>query len=165
MIRNLLKAALVLFLGVTWIVTSPFLAAAGEKELYAAAKKEGKIHWGGTMASHVGSEVNKLFMKKYPGIQIKYTRKGTAGTVQTIEAELMAKKITYDIVNITDPQTLSRWKKQKVLVPYPNTFPMEETKGSGPIQAKRLGFSSRRSERSGWFFHIHRIHRSTLCLQ
>jgi iron(III) transport system substrate-binding protein len=30
----------------------------------------------------------------------------------------MAKKITYDIVNITDPQTLSRWKKQKVLVPY-----------------------------------------------
>jgi iron(III) transport system substrate-binding protein len=95
-------------------------------ELYAAAKKEGQVVFGGAIKAEHVQKLAAAFGKRYPGIAVKYTRRSTEPMVQLVEAERRANRVTFDLLNLTEPGDVVRWMKQGFLasVPIPDTDKM-----------------------------------------
>ncbi len=97
-------------------------------ELYAAAKKEGpgrvrRRHQGGARAASSPPPSTK----RYPGIAVKYTRRSTEPMVQLIEAERRANRVSFDLLNLTEPGDVVRWTRRRISlppVPIPDTDKM-----------------------------------------
>lgn len=85
------------------------------KPLYDAAKAEGEVRFGGTLAENEIGAVLKAFEEKYPGIKISYTRRSTGPMVQLMEAERRANRTSFDLVNLSEPDAFLRWKEQKYI--------------------------------------------------
>jgi iron(III) transport system substrate-binding protein len=105
-------------------------------ELYAAAKAEGVVEFAGAMKQKETQEILKAFEKRYPGIRVTYTRRSTEPMVQLIEANRLANRNAFDLINVTEPGDLVRWKKEgfiaKVEVPeldqlLPDTYDPDHT--------------------------------------
>lgn len=92
-------------------------------EIYAAAKKEGVVVFGGAIKAEHVQKLAAAFNKRYPGIAIKYTRRSTEPMVQLIETERRANRVSFDVLNLTEPGDVVRWVKQGFLasVPLPDT--------------------------------------------
>jgi len=92
-------------------------------ELYAAAKKEGQVVFGGAIKAEHVQKLAAAFNKRYPGIAVKYTRRSTEPMVQLVEAERRANRVSFDVLNLTEPGDVVRWMKQGFLaaVPIPDT--------------------------------------------
>src|SRR5689334_15237173 len=95
-------------------------------ELYAAAKKEGQVVFGGAIKAEHVTKLAAAFNKRYPGITVKYTRRSTEPMVQLVETERRANRVTFDVLNLTEPGDVVRWIKQGFLasVPIPDTETM-----------------------------------------
>ena len=95
-------------------------------ELYAAAKKEGQVVFGGAIKEEHVQKLAAAFNKRYPGIAVKYTRRSTEPMVQLVEAERRANRVSFDVLNLTEPGDVVRWMKQGFLaaVPIPDTDKM-----------------------------------------
>ena len=72
-------------------------------ELYAAAKKEGQVVFGGAIKAEHVTKLAAAFNKRYPGIAVKYTRRSTEPMVQLVEAERRANRVSFDVLNLTEP--------------------------------------------------------------
>ena len=83
-------------------------------ELYAAAKKEGQVVFGGAIKAEHVTKLAAAFNKKYPGITVKYTRRSTEPMVQLVETERRANRVTFDVLNLTEPGDVVRWMKQGI---------------------------------------------------
>ena len=117
-----LTAALILSVG----SASAQTAFQSMDELYAAAKKEGQVVFGGAIKAEHVQKLAVSFNKRYPGIAVKYTRRSTEPMVQLVETERRANRVTFDLLNLTEPGDVVRWVKQGFLaaVPIPDTDKM-----------------------------------------
>ena len=82
-------------------------------------KAEGKVIFGGAIKESVAKDLATAFGKKYPGVQINYTRRSTEPMVQMIEADKLAGKVSFDLLNVTEPADLLRWIKEGFLAKVP----------------------------------------------
>lgn len=87
--------------------------------LYEAAKAEGEVVFGGAIKEEVGQKLLDAFAAKYPGIKVSYTRRSTEPMVQLIEADKLAGKVSFDVINLTEPADLVRWKNEGFLAAVP----------------------------------------------
>ncbi len=95
-------------------------------ELYKAAKAEGQVVFGGAIKEENEQKLMAVFEQRFPGIAVKYTRRSTEPMVQLIEAERRANRVSFDLLNLTEPADVVRWVKQGFLasVPIPDTDKM-----------------------------------------
>src|SRR6266567_7435776 len=95
-------------------------------ELYKAAKAEGQVVFGGAIKEENEQKLMAVFEQRFPGIAVKYTRRSTEPMVQLIEAERRANRVSFDLLNLTEPADVVRWVKQGFLaaVPMPDTDKM-----------------------------------------
>src|SRR5215468_10855621 len=95
-------------------------------ELYRAAKSEGQVVFGGAIKEENQQKLAAVFQQRFPGIAIKYTRRSTEPMVQLVEAERRANRVSFDLLNLTEPGDVVRWTKQGFLaaVPMPDTDKM-----------------------------------------
>jgi ABC-type Fe3+ transport system substrate-binding protein len=78
-------------------------ARADEAALYAAAKAEGQVTWYTTLIINVGVRpLVAAFEKKYPGIEVRYSRADSGPTAVKVLNEASAGKLQADIVDGTD---------------------------------------------------------------
>ncbi len=87
--------------------------------LYERAKAEGEVIFGGAIKEEAGQALLDAFAAKYPGIKVSYTRRATEPMVQLIEAGRTAKKVSFDVINLTEPADLVRWRDQGYLAAVP----------------------------------------------
>src|SRR5256885_8088344 len=95
-------------------------------QLYQAAKAEGQVVFGGAIKEENQQKLAAVFQQRFPGIAIKYTRRSTEPMVQLVEAERRANRVSFDLLNLTEPGDVVRWAKQGFLaaVPMPDTDKM-----------------------------------------
>jgi iron(III) transport system substrate-binding protein len=95
-------------------------------DLYKAAKAEGQVVFGGAIKEENEQKLMAVFEKRFPGIAVKYTRRSTEPMVQLVEAERRANRVSFDLLNLTEPGDVVRWTKQGFLaqVPIPDTDKM-----------------------------------------
>ncbi len=95
-------------------------------QLYQAAKAEGQVVFGGAIKEENQQKLAAVFQQRFPGIAIKYTRRSTEPMVQLVEAERRANRVSFDLLNLTEPGDVVRWAKQGFLaaVPIPDTDKM-----------------------------------------
>ena len=86
-------------------------------ELYQAAKAEGAVSFGGAVKEDAAQEMLQTFSKRYPGIKVSYTRRSTEPMVQLIEADRLANKVSFDLINLTEPADMVRYKKENFIQP------------------------------------------------
>ena len=78
-------------------------ARADEAALYAAAKVEGQVTWYTTLIINVGVRpLVAAFEKKYPGVEVRYSRADSGPTAVKVLNEASAGKEQADIVDGTD---------------------------------------------------------------
>jgi ABC-type Fe3+ transport system substrate-binding protein len=87
---------------VAWVVLLSS-ARADEAALYAAAKAEGQVTWYTTLIVNVGVRpLVAAFEKKYPGVEVRYSRADSGPTAVKVLNEASAGKVQADIVDGTD---------------------------------------------------------------
>ena len=122
MLKAILAVALVLAL-------APAVARAqADEELYAKAKLEGTVNFAGAMKQKETDQLLRQFERKYPGVKVTYTRRSTEPMVQLIEADRLSGKTSFDIINLTEPGEMVRYKQagffaQTDPVPVATLFP------------------------------------------
>src|SRR5215470_18355194 len=122
-----MRALLTIIAGLTLSVSAAPLAAAQSiptlDQLYQAAKAEGQVVFGGAIKEENQQKLAAAFQQRFPGIAIKYTRRATEPMVQLVEAERRANRVSFDLLNLTEPGDVVRWTKQGFLasVPIPDT--------------------------------------------
>lgn len=97
-------------------------AAATVDELYRAAKAEGSVAFTGAIKESAAEELSKAFAQRYPGIRIAYKRYSTEHIVELVDRAV--NKGSFDLVNVSEPADLLRWKGQGLLarVPLPDVM-------------------------------------------
>ena len=92
-------------------------------ELHVAAQREGQVIFGGALKEDDTARLIVVFSQRYPGVAVRYTRRSTQPMVQLIEADRIAGRVGFDLVNITEPGDLVRWISQGFLaaIPLPDT--------------------------------------------
>src|SRR5437763_12980097 len=92
-------------------------------DLYKAARAEGQVMFGGAIKEENEQKLMVVFQRRFPGIAVKYTRRATEPMVQLVEAERRANRVSFDVLNLTEPNDVVRWIKQEFLaaVPLPDT--------------------------------------------
>ncbi len=92
--------------------------AQSDADLYAAAKTEGGVvNFAGALKQKETEIVLKDFEKQYPGMKVVYTRRATEPMVQLIEAGRLAGRNEFDVINLTEPGEMVRYKREGVLTP------------------------------------------------
>src|ERR1051325_6305782 len=84
-------------------------------QLYQAAKAEGQVVFGGAIQEENQQKLAAVFQQRFPGIAIKYTRRSTEPMVQLVEAERRANRVSFDLLNLTEPGDVVRWTMQGLL--------------------------------------------------
>src|SRR3954471_7746798 len=95
----------VLFVGLfAWAMLMPAAGrAADERALYEAAKVEGQVTWYTTLIINVGVRpLVAAFEKKYPGVEVRYSRADSGPTAVKVLNEASAGKLQADIVDGAD---------------------------------------------------------------
>jgi iron(III) transport system substrate-binding protein len=105
MLKPILAAAIVLLVGLR-----PAQAQTDD-ELYAKAKAEGTVNFAGAMKQKETDQLLRQFERAYPGIHVTYTRRATEPMVQLIEADRLSGKTSFDIINLTEPGEMVRYKR------------------------------------------------------
>ena len=95
-------------------------------QLYAAAKPEGQVAFGGAIKEEHAQKLSLAFTRRFPGIGVKYVRRSTEPMVQLVEADRRANRVSFDLINLTEPADAVRWAKESFLakVPVPDTGKM-----------------------------------------
>ena len=84
-------------------VMAPVSGRTDERALYEAAKAEGQVIWYTTLIINVGVRpLAAAFERKYPGIQVRYSRADSAQTAVKVLNEARAGKVQADVVDGTD---------------------------------------------------------------
>jgi len=98
----------------------PALAQSGqEKQLYAAAKKEGTLTWySGVLDQALCEKVGKAFTAKYPGIQVDATKTTSQVAFQRLLQDLKAGQVQSDVFTSTDASHLVFLKEKGELVKF-----------------------------------------------
>lgn len=86
-----------------------------DAELYTAAKAEGAVNFAGALKQKETETVLRGFEKQYPGIKVSYTRRSTEPMVQLIEAGRLAGRNDFDVINLTEPGEMVRYKREGLL--------------------------------------------------
>lgn len=112
--RYTTKALLAGALALAWGASAQ---AQSMDELYQAAKAEGAVDFGGAVKEDAAQELLDTFAKRYPGIKVSYTRRSTEPMVQLIEADRLANRVSFDVINLTEPADMVRYKKEGFIQP------------------------------------------------
>jgi ABC-type Fe3+ transport system substrate-binding protein len=59
--------------------------------------------FGGAIKEENEQKLAAVFQQALPGIAIKYTRRSTEPMVQLVEAERRANRVSFDVLNLTEP--------------------------------------------------------------
>jgi iron(III) transport system substrate-binding protein len=95
---------------------APMVASAQtDDELYAAAKVEGTVNFAGALKQKETDQLLRDFEKRYPGVHATYTRRATEPMVQLIEADRLSGKTSFDVINLTEPGEMLRYKREGFL--------------------------------------------------
>lgn len=90
-----------------------------DKQLYAAAKKEGQVSWySGILTQQICDEVGKAFTAKYPGIQVSAIKTTSQVAFQRLLQDLKAGAVQSDVFTSTDIGHLIYLKSKGELVHY-----------------------------------------------
>ncbi len=92
------------------LVASRAARAQTDDALYQAAKAEGSVFFAGALKQRETDEILREFEKQYPGVRVSYTRRSTEPMVQLIEADRLANRTSFDVVNLTEPGEMLRLK-------------------------------------------------------
>src|SRR5262245_66031627 len=98
-------------------------------QLYQAAKAEGQVVFGGAIKEENQQRLAAVFQQRFPGIAIKYTRRATEPMVQLVEAERRANRVSFDLLNLTEPGDVVRWTRQGFLAAVPRSEERRVGKG------------------------------------
>lgn len=101
----------------------PAAHAQTDDALYAAAKTEGVVNFAGALKQKETDQLLRDFEKAYPGVRVTYTRRSTEPMVQLIEADRLSGRTSFDIINLTEPGEMLRYKQAGYLAstqPVPN---------------------------------------------
>src|SRR5438093_9950176 len=91
----------------------------GMDDLYKAAKAERQVIFGGAIKDENEQRLIAVFERRFPGIAVKYTRRSTEPMVQLVEAERRVNRVSFDLLDLTEPGDVVRWSKQGFLAPVP----------------------------------------------
>jgi iron(III) transport system substrate-binding protein len=117
--RIALTAILAQFIYVL-LATAPFSFAA-DQSVIEAAKKEGAVSVYIAYPRRFLPTMGELFTKMYGlgnDFEVLFSRKGSGAIIQTVEAEQMTGKATWDIVCLGDSSPFLRWIDKEVLMKY-----------------------------------------------
>src|SRR5216684_6375958 len=90
-----------------------------EKQLYAAAKKEGTLTWySGVLDQALCEKVGKAFTAKYPGIQVDATKTTSQVAFQRVLQDIKAGQVQSDVFTSTDAGHFVYLKEKGALVKY-----------------------------------------------
>jgi iron(III) transport system substrate-binding protein len=121
-------AAAILGLATLCSTAAPALAqgAPAMAELHRLARGEGRIAFGGALKEDAARELIRAFTQQFPGVNVNYTRRSTEPMVQLIEADRIANRVSFDLINLTEPSDLVRYKREgflmRVTLPDPEIF-------------------------------------------
>lgn len=94
------------------------LAHATDPSVIEAAKKEGRVVFYSSLGSHTLDSLTMAFNKKYPGIKAEYYRSTSTGLMTRLDAEIAAKRLQADVINISNPAEMEDLKERSLLVAY-----------------------------------------------
>jgi iron(III) transport system substrate-binding protein len=88
-------------------------------QLYAAAKKEGKlVWWCAQFDIDVTNAVQKAFMAKYPGIDVEFIRQGSGVIFKKAAEDFKAGAYTVDVVGTSDMSNFAQLKGMSALAEF-----------------------------------------------
>src|SRR3954464_1681360 len=124
--QSLMRISAAFVLSFMWVPVGAAQNVPSMEDLYKAAKAEGQVVFGGAIKEENEQKLMAVFEKRFPGIAVKYTRRSTEPMVQLVEAERRANRVSFDLLNLTEPGDVVRWTKQGFLaaVPMPDTDKM-----------------------------------------
>jgi len=119
--RRVLKGAA--GLGVAAIIPSRLVSAqdltAQEKELHAAAQKEGEVTWyTGQMQAEPSEAIGAAFTERYPGVKVNVVRSTSQVAFQRLSQDMRARVQQCDVFSSTDVSHLSFLKERGQLLDY-----------------------------------------------
>lgn len=90
-----------------------------EKQLYEAAKKEGKVSWySGVMTQPIVSKIADAFSQKYPGINATAIKTTSQVAFQRLMQDIKAGQIQSDIFTTADPAHVPLLREKNLVVQY-----------------------------------------------
>lgn len=91
---------------------------AADPAVLEAAKKEGRVVFYSSLASNTLDALVAAFNKKHPGIVAEYYRSTSTGLMTRLDAELSARRLQADVVNISNPAEMEDLKRRGALLAY-----------------------------------------------
>src|SRR3954470_16592249 len=124
--QSLMRISAAFVLSFMWVPVGAAQNVPSMEDLYKGARAEGQVVFGGAIKEENEQKLMAVFEKRFPGIAVKYTRRSTEPMVQLVEAERRANRVSFDLLNLTEPADVVRWTKQGFLaqVPIPDTDKM-----------------------------------------
>lgn len=90
-----------------------------ERDLYAAAKREGELTWySGQLQAETGEAVGKAFTARYPGIKVNVVRSTSQVAYQRLSQDMQAGVAQCDMFSSTDYGHYNFLKREGKLLPY-----------------------------------------------
>lgn len=119
--RGILKGAA--GLGMAAIVPARLASAqdltAQEKELHAAAQKEGEVTWyTGQMQAEPSEAIGAAFAERYPGVKVNVVRSTSQVAFQRLSQDMRARVQQCDVFSSTDVSHLTFLKERDLLLDY-----------------------------------------------
>ncbi len=97
----------------------PMARAEGEQQLYAAAKKEGRVTWySGYFNQPICETIGHAFTQKYPGIRVDVTKTTSEVAFQRVMQDINGGAVQADVFGSTDASHMSYLIKRDKLVRY-----------------------------------------------
>ena len=116
---SLTRRAAMMALGATSLGLTAANAADDEQQLYAAAKKEGRVTWySGFLTQPIVESVGKAFTAKYPGVRVDATKTTSQVAFQRVMQDLNAGAVQSDVFSTTDASHMSYLIGKDKLVKY-----------------------------------------------
>jgi len=116
---KLTRRAAMVALGATSLGLTAAKAADDEQQLYAAAKKEGRLTWySGVLNQPIVESIGKAFTAKYPGIQFNGTKTTSQVAFQRVMQDINGGAVQSDIFTTTDASHMTYLISKDKLVKY-----------------------------------------------
>ena len=117
---SLTRRAAMIALGATSLgLPAAAMAADDEQQLYAAAKKEGRLTWySGVLNQPIVESIGKAFTTKYPGISFNGTKTTSQVAFQRVMQDINGGAVQSDIFTTTDASHMTYLISKDKLVKY-----------------------------------------------
>jgi iron(III) transport system substrate-binding protein len=92
---------------------------AHERELYAAAQREGQLTWyTGQMQAEPSEAIGRAFTERYPGVRVNVVRSTSQVAFQRLSQDMRARVVQCDVFSSVDQSHLTYLKREDLLLDY-----------------------------------------------